>query len=123
MPNLFLVINKVLQTYDFEKVKRDVESVYKCEVAGVLPLSEDLVEMGSREVFLSQSSGAYLFSENRRNRKQDDHCLGSSILFGGRAVNDSTIALENQAEEYLLRLAKNQADISNTLFEKVESGC
>ena len=51
MPNLFLVINKVLQTYDFEKVKRDVESVYKCEVAGVLPLSEDLVEMGSREVF------------------------------------------------------------------------
>ena len=51
VPNLFLVINKVLQTYDCEKVKQDVESVYKCEVAGVLPLSEDLVETGSSEIF------------------------------------------------------------------------
>ena len=51
VPNLFLVINKVLPTYDCEKVKRDVESVYKCEVAGVLPLSEDLVETGSSEIF------------------------------------------------------------------------
>ncbi len=41
----------MLQTYDFENVKRDVENVYKCEVAGVLPLSEDLVETGSSEVF------------------------------------------------------------------------
>ena len=54
-------------------------------------------------------------------REVGDHCLESSILLGGRAVNDSTMALENQAEEYLLRLAKDQADISNTLFEKVES--
>ena len=54
-------------------------------------------------------------------RDVEDHCLESSILLGGRAVNDSTTALENQAEAYLLRLAKDQADISNTLFEKVES--
>jgi MinD-like ATPase involved in chromosome partitioning or flagellar assembly len=51
VPNLFLVINKVLSTYDFENVKRDVENVYKCEVASVLPLSEDLVETGSSEIF------------------------------------------------------------------------
>ena len=50
-----------------------------------------------------------------------DYCLDSSILLGGRAVNDSTTALENQAEAYLLRLANDQAAISNTLFEKVES--
>jgi len=51
VPNLFLVINKVLPTYDFENVKQDVENVYKCEVASVLPLSEDLVEIGSSEIF------------------------------------------------------------------------
>ena len=50
-----------------------------------------------------------------------DYCLESSILLGGRAVNDSTTALETQAEAYLLRLANDQAAIINTIFEKVES--
>jgi MinD-like ATPase involved in chromosome partitioning or flagellar assembly len=51
VPNLFLVVNKVLQAYDFEKAKRDVENVYKCEVAGVLLHSDDLIEAASKEVF------------------------------------------------------------------------
>jgi len=51
VPNLFLIVNKLPQTYDFEKVKRDIENVFKCEVAGVLPHSEDLIEIGSKEVF------------------------------------------------------------------------
>jgi len=50
-----------------------------------------------------------------------DYTLQSSTSLGGSAVNDSAEALENQAEEYLLRLAKEQADISNTVFEKVEA--
>jgi MinD-like ATPase involved in chromosome partitioning or flagellar assembly len=51
VPNLFLVVNKVLPAYDFEKVKRDVEDVYKCDVAGVLPHSVDLIEAASKEIF------------------------------------------------------------------------
>ena len=51
VPNLFLVVNKVLQAYDFEKVKRDVESAYKCDVAGVLLQSDDLIVTASKEVF------------------------------------------------------------------------
>jgi len=62
VPNLFLVVNKVLQAYDFEKVKRDVEDVYKCDVAGVLPLSEDLIETASKEVFYLQHR-EHLFSQ------------------------------------------------------------
>ena len=50
-----------------------------------------------------------------------DYTLQSSTSLGGSAVNESAEALENQAEEYLLRLAKDQADISNTVFEKVEA--
>jgi sigma-B regulation protein RsbU (phosphoserine phosphatase) len=50
-----------------------------------------------------------------------DYTLQSSASLGGSAVNDSAEALESQAEEYLLRLANDQADISNTVFEKVEA--
>ena len=50
-----------------------------------------------------------------------DYTLQSSVSLGESAVNDSAEALENQAEEHLIRLAKDQAAISNTLFEKVEA--
>ena len=51
----------------------------------------------------------------------NNYSLQSSMTLGDSAVNDSTIALENQAEEHLLRLATDQADISNNVFQKVES--
>ena len=50
-----------------------------------------------------------------------DYALQSSTYLGESAVNDSVEALENQSEEYLLRLAKDQAAISNTIFERVEA--
>jgi hypothetical protein len=50
-----------------------------------------------------------------------DYTLQCSTSLGGSAVNESAEALENRAEEYLLRLANDQADISNTVFEKVEA--
>ena len=50
-----------------------------------------------------------------------NYALKSSSSLGDYAVNDSTSALERQAEEYLLRLVRDQALISNTLFEKVEA--
>lgn len=50
-----------------------------------------------------------------------DYALESGTSLGNRAANDSTAALENNAEEYLLRLAGDQAAISNTLFERVEA--
>jgi MinD-like ATPase involved in chromosome partitioning or flagellar assembly len=62
VPNLFLVVNKVLQAYDFEKVKHDIENVYKCDVAGVLPHSDDLIEAASKEVFYLKHR-EHLFSQ------------------------------------------------------------
>lgn len=50
-----------------------------------------------------------------------EYALESGISLGNRAVNDSTTALEQNAEESLLRLAQDQAAISNTLFEQVEA--
>ncbi len=51
VPNLFLVVNKVLPRYDFDGVKKQIEKAYNCEVAAVLPQSDDLIELGSRDVF------------------------------------------------------------------------
>lgn len=48
------------------------------------------------------------------------YALDSSTSLGDQAVSKSTSALMTQAESYLMRLAKAQADISNALFEKVE---
>jgi MinD-like ATPase involved in chromosome partitioning or flagellar assembly len=45
------VVNKVLTSFDFAEVKRTVEETYGCEVAGVLPLSEDMVRLASTGIF------------------------------------------------------------------------
>jgi sigma-B regulation protein RsbU (phosphoserine phosphatase) len=47
------------------------------------------------------------------------YALNSQISLGEKAVTDSTLALENQAEADLLRLAKDQAAISDTIFQKI----
>lgn len=49
--NLFIIVNKVLATYDFEKVRTDVENTYQCPVAAVLPNSDDLTENASKGIF------------------------------------------------------------------------
>jgi len=51
VPKMFLVVNKVLTSFDFAEVKKKVEETYGCEVAGVLPLSEDVVRLASAGIF------------------------------------------------------------------------
>lgn len=49
--NLMLVVNKVLESFDFEAVKAQVEGTYHAPVAGVLPNSDDIVRLASGDVF------------------------------------------------------------------------
>lgn len=51
VPNLFLVVNKALVRYDFQNIREQVEKTYRAQVAGVLPLSEDMADMGSADIF------------------------------------------------------------------------
>ena len=67
----------------------------------------------------SLSLSAYIVFSNIK--RLSNYALESSVSLGEQAVSDSTEALKDQAEEHLLRLAKDQATISNTLFEKVEA--
>lgn len=51
VPDLLLVVNQALTRYDFQQVQKQVSQTYDAPVASVLPLSEDLVEMQSSDLF------------------------------------------------------------------------
>jgi septum site-determining protein MinD len=53
VPKLRLVLNKALTRYDFNQLKADVEATYDVPVAGVLPLSEDVADNASNNIFMA----------------------------------------------------------------------
>jgi MinD-like ATPase involved in chromosome partitioning or flagellar assembly len=51
VPQILLLVNKALSRYDHTQVCREVEDTFHAQVCGVLPLSEDMVEMASADLF------------------------------------------------------------------------
>jgi MinD-like ATPase involved in chromosome partitioning or flagellar assembly len=51
VPNLYLVVNKALTSYDFDDLRKRVEDTYGAPVAAILPLSEDVARMQSADLF------------------------------------------------------------------------
>jgi MinD-like ATPase involved in chromosome partitioning or flagellar assembly len=51
VPQIHLVVNKVLADYDLDAVREEVERTYDLPVAGILPLSEDVVRLASGGIF------------------------------------------------------------------------
>ena len=49
--NMFLALNKVYKSLDPEILKHKVETTYGEKVAGIFPLSEDLVQVASEDIF------------------------------------------------------------------------
>ncbi len=49
--NMMLVINKVPIKMDYWGLQQNIEKTYKIPVAGILPLSEDMVQLGSCGLF------------------------------------------------------------------------
>jgi MinD-like ATPase involved in chromosome partitioning or flagellar assembly len=52
VPNMMLVINKVPQVFDFQEVRSHVENIYKCDVAAVLPHSDEMMTLASAGIFV-----------------------------------------------------------------------
>jgi len=50
-PRILLLLNKVLQPFDSDAVAAQIAATYGVPVAGVLPLSEDMVRLASSGVF------------------------------------------------------------------------
>ena len=51
VPEIHLIINKVPPDFNFDDVQKQVESVYSCNVAALLPLSIDIAQNASSSVF------------------------------------------------------------------------
>lgn len=51
VPKMLLVVNKALPAYDFADLQEQVEATYNVCVAGILPLSEEMVQLGSKGIF------------------------------------------------------------------------
>jgi MinD-like ATPase involved in chromosome partitioning or flagellar assembly len=66
VPNLYLVVNKALSSYDFDDLKKRVEDTYGSPVAAILPLSEDVARLQSADLF-SLRYPDHVFSEGIRN--------------------------------------------------------
>jgi MinD-like ATPase involved in chromosome partitioning or flagellar assembly len=54
VPQIVLVVNKALPDYDLHALRAEVEKTYDLPVAGILPLSEDVVRLASSGVFCVQ---------------------------------------------------------------------
>ena len=51
VPKVLLLMNKVIKSLDLEYLQQQLEKAYQLPVAGILPLSEEMIELGSRGVF------------------------------------------------------------------------
>ncbi|MBW8009973.1 MAG: MinD/ParA family protein [Chloroflexi bacterium] len=51
VPNMVLAVNKALSRYDPDQIREEIEKTYDVKVAGVMPLTEDLVENQSKDIF------------------------------------------------------------------------
>jgi len=51
VPRLLLVVNKVPSVFNFNEVKSRVEQTYNCEVAAVLPHSDEMMTLASAGIF------------------------------------------------------------------------
>ncbi|MGL5079113.1 MAG: MinD/ParA family ATP-binding protein [Waterburya sp.] len=51
MSNIMLVVNKALSSSDLDALQENMETTYKAPVVGIIPLSEEIVRLGSRDIF------------------------------------------------------------------------
>lgn len=51
VPQMFLVVNKALPEFDLNALRQKVEETYQKTVAGVLPLSNEMMRLGSQGLF------------------------------------------------------------------------
>lgn len=51
VPNLFILVNKALPNLDRDDLKKKFESAYQAPVAGILPLTFDVAENASKDIF------------------------------------------------------------------------
>ncbi|HEY9738202.1 MAG TPA: MinD/ParA family protein [Trichocoleus sp.] len=57
VPDLQLLVNKVLPSFDMETLKNDIEKTFTAPVLAVFPLTEEMMQLGSRGLFCLRYPG------------------------------------------------------------------
>jgi septum site-determining protein MinD len=66
VPKMLLVVNKALPEFDFGILKEKVHETYQLPVAGILPLSTEMLRLGSQGLFTLHHPDHILSQELRR---------------------------------------------------------
>jgi MinD-like ATPase involved in chromosome partitioning or flagellar assembly len=51
VPKMLLLVNKALSSFDFVALKKEVEETYGAPVASIVPLTEEMMQLGSSDIF------------------------------------------------------------------------
>ncbi|WP_026102288.1 MinD/ParA family protein [Pleurocapsa sp. PCC 7319] len=81
VPKMLLVVNKVLSAYDFAALITKVQRSYKTDVAGIIPLSEDIIQLASSDVFCLRHPD-HFFSQTIREISQQIASKPEAVLAG-----------------------------------------
>jgi MinD-like ATPase involved in chromosome partitioning or flagellar assembly len=67
---MLLLINKALPALDFDALRQQVEKIYNAPVAGILPLSEEMVQLASSDLFCLRYPNHPISQEMQKVAKQ-----------------------------------------------------
>jgi MinD-like ATPase involved in chromosome partitioning or flagellar assembly len=70
VPKMLLLINKALPVLDFDALRQQVEKIYNTPVAGILPVSDEMMQMASSDLFCLRNSNHPLSQEMEKVAKQ-----------------------------------------------------
>lgn len=70
VPKMLLLINKALPALDFDALRQQVEKIYNAPVAGILPLSEEMVQLASSDLFCLRYPNHPISQEMQKVAKQ-----------------------------------------------------
>ncbi len=70
VPQMLLLINKALPTLDFDALRKRVEEIYNTSVAGIMPVSDEMMELGSKDLFCLRNPNHPLSQEMEKVAKQ-----------------------------------------------------
>ena len=54
VPQMLMVVNKVLPEFDFKALQNNIETTYDTKLAGIIPLSSQMVQLASSNIFCLQ---------------------------------------------------------------------
>lgn len=70
VPNLLMVVNRILQRTDLAALKQQVESTYEVAVAGLFPNSDEMMQLASSDLFYLRHPNHPLSQEMRKVAQQ-----------------------------------------------------